>query len=128
MMVGGTGGSVMYAAGGGVVYAAPHGSLQDGGAPVLLNLPHGLQVTHDQNASATGQLVTLPMALTSAALQQSAAAVVSAASAAAAAAAAVNSRSSNNNSASSSSSSNSSSTSQALPTDLSMHIKREKMP
>ncbi|KAK7067370.1 hypothetical protein SK128_017785 [Halocaridina rubra] len=116
MMVGGTGGSVMYAAPGGVVYAAPQTSLQDGATPVLLNLPHGLQVAHDQNGSTTGPLVTLPMALTS--LQQSAAAaaVVSAASAAAAAA-----NMNNSNSSSSSASSN-----QSLPTDLSMHIKREK--
>ncbi|XP_068244066.1 serum response factor isoform X2 [Palaemon carinicauda] len=118
MMVGGTGGSVMYAAPGGVVYAAPQNSLPEGSTPVLLNLPHGLQVAHDQNGSTTGPLVTLPMALTSAALQQSAAAaaVVSAASAAAAVANLSSSNSSNNNNASS----------QALPTDLSMHIKREK--
>ncbi|XP_071520318.1 uncharacterized protein [Panulirus ornatus] len=107
MMVGGTGGSVMYAAGGRVVYAAPHTSLPDGATPVLLNLPHGLQVAHDQNSSATGPLVTLPMALTSAALQQSAAAATTS----------INTSSSNN-----------SSSSQAAPTDLSMHIKREKRP
>ncbi|XP_064098968.1 serum response factor-like isoform X2 [Macrobrachium nipponense] len=117
MMVGGTGGSVMYAAPGGVVYAASQNSLPEGSTPVLLNLPHGLQVAHDQNGSTTGSLVTLPMALTSAALHQSAAAaaVVSAASAAAAAANLNNNNSNSNNT-----------NSQALPTDLSMHIKREK--
>ncbi|KAG7169742.1 hypothetical protein Hamer_G013377 [Homarus americanus] len=48
MVVGGSGGSVMYAASGGVVYAAPHTSLTDASTPVLLKLPHGLQVAHDQ--------------------------------------------------------------------------------
>ncbi|KAK8390551.1 hypothetical protein O3P69_010321 [Scylla paramamosain] len=85
VVVGGGGGSVMYAAGGGVVYAAPQAHVTEGATPVLLNLPPGLQVTNDQNGPGTGPLVTLPMALTSAALQQSAAAVVvSAASVAAA--------------------------------------------
>ncbi|XP_045618802.1 serum response factor homolog isoform X3 [Procambarus clarkii] len=102
VVMGGSGGSVMYAASGGVVYAAPH---TDRATPLLLNLPHGLQVAHDQNGSGSSPLVTLPMALTSAALQQSAvAAAVSAASI----------------------SSSSSSSSQAAPTDLSMPIKREK--
>ncbi|XP_069959759.1 uncharacterized protein [Cherax quadricarinatus] len=116
MVVGGSGGSVMYAASGGVVYAAsPHTTLPEGAAPLLLNLPHGLQVTHDQNGSATAPLVTLPMALTSAALQQSAAAAAAVVSAASVAA-----------TASTNNSSNSNNSSQAGPTDLSMPIKREK--
>ncbi|XP_045115318.1 serum response factor-like isoform X3 [Portunus trituberculatus] len=113
VVVGSGGGSVMYAAGGGVVYAAPQAHVTEGATPVLLNLPPGLQVTNDQNGPGTGPLVTLPMALTSAALQQSAAAVVVSAASVAAA--------SNN-------SSSKGSTSQAAPTDLSMHIKREKRP
>ncbi|XP_063880908.1 uncharacterized protein LOC135111502 isoform X2 [Scylla paramamosain] len=113
VVVGGGGGSVMYAAGGGVVYAAPQAHVTEGATPVLLNLPPGLQVTNDQNGPGTGPLVTLPMALTSAALQQSAAAVVVSAASVAAA---------------SSNSSSKGSTSQAAPTDLSMHIKREKRP
>lgn len=113
VVVGGGSGSVMYAAGGGVVYAAPQAHVTDGATPVLLNLPPGLQVTNDQNGPGTGPLVTLPMALTSAALQQSAAAVVVSAASVAAA---------------SSNSSSKGSTSQAAPTDLSMHIKREKRP
>ncbi|XP_045618794.1 serum response factor isoform X2 [Procambarus clarkii] len=46
VVMGGSGGSVMYAASGGVVYAAPH---TDRATPLLLNLPHGLQVAHDQS-------------------------------------------------------------------------------
>ncbi|XP_050701551.1 uncharacterized protein LOC126987944 isoform X2 [Eriocheir sinensis] len=118
VVVGGGGGSVMYTAGGGVVYAAPQTHVTEGGTPVLLNLPPGLQVTHDQNGPGTGPLVTLPMALTSAALQQSAAAVVVSAASVAAASASI----------SNSSSKGSSSNSQATPTDLSMHVKREKRP
>lgn len=118
VVVGGGGGSVMYTTGGGVVYAAPQTHVTEGGTPVLLNLPPGLQVTHDQNGPGTGPLVTLPMALTSAALQQSAAAVVVSAASVAAASASI----------SNSSSKGSSSNSQATPTDLSMHVKREKRP
>lgn len=118
VVVGGGGGSVMYTTGGGVVYAAPQTHVTEGGTPVLLNLPPGLQVTHDQNGPGTGSLVTLPMALTSAALQQSAAAVVVSAASVAAASASI----------SNSSSKGSSSNSQATPTDLSMHVKREKRP
>lgn len=49
MVVGGSGGSVMYAAGGGVVYAAPQTPIPEGATPVLLNLPHALQVAHEQS-------------------------------------------------------------------------------
>lgn len=47
------GGSVVYAAGGGVVYAAAPahhtGSGTDTPTPILLNLPPGLHVSHDQS-------------------------------------------------------------------------------